>query len=69
MLDIDVDKCCITHYPAEVLGRQAEPIESIDDTIRRLVEKMTEIMLKHKGIDCEFLSYRLPARLKTSKFI
>jgi len=47
---IDIEKCQITHYPAEVLGRQARPIEKIDDNIRQLVEKMTDIMLKHKGI-------------------
>ena len=47
---IDVDKCGITHYPAGVLGKPAEPVEKIDGDIRRLVEKMTEIMLENKGI-------------------
>lgn len=47
---IDIDKCRITHYPASVLGKRAEPIEKIDDDIRRFVEKMTEIMLKNKGV-------------------
>ncbi|MFC1738702.1 peptide deformylase [Planctomycetota bacterium] len=47
---IDVEKIDITHYPAEVLGESAEPVEEIDDNIRRLVEKMTGIMLKHKGV-------------------
>ena len=50
MPDIDIDKCCITHYPAEVLGKPAETIDDIDDNIRRLVEKMTQIMIEHKGI-------------------
>jgi len=49
-LNIDIEKCRITHYPADVLGRSAEPIEKIDDNIHQLVKKMTEIMLKHKGI-------------------
>jgi peptide deformylase len=47
---IDVDKCRITHYPARVLREQAQPVEKIDDTIRRLVEKMTDIMLANKGM-------------------
>lgn len=50
MSDIDADNCQITHYPAEVLRAPAEPIEEIDDNIRRLAEKMIEIMLETKGI-------------------
>jgi len=50
MQKIDVDNCHITHYPAAVLGRRAEPVETIDDNIHRLVEKMTDIMIKNKGI-------------------
>jgi len=47
---IDVEKCKITHYPAGVLGRPAEPVAEIDETIHRLVAKMTEIMLTNKGM-------------------
>jgi peptide deformylase len=47
---IDVEKCHITHYPQQVLARRAKPVEEINDNIRRLVEKMTDIMLKNKGI-------------------
>ncbi|MHC4740531.1 MAG: peptide deformylase [Planctomycetota bacterium] len=47
---IDVDKCRITHYPASVLGKRAEPVEEIDDNIRQLVEKMIKIMQENKGI-------------------
>jgi peptide deformylase len=47
---IDIDKCQITHYPADVLGRRAEPVDKIDDNINRLVDKMTDIMLKNKGV-------------------
>ncbi len=50
MADMDTEKCRIRHYPAEVLAKPAEPIEKIDDDIRRLVEKMTDIMLANKGI-------------------
>ena len=50
MSDIDIEKCRITHYPAEVLAESAKPIKKIDDNTRQLVEKMTEIMLQQKGI-------------------
>jgi len=50
MGQIDVDKCKITCYPAGVLGKPAEPVGEIDETIRRLVEKMTDIMLANKGM-------------------
>jgi peptide deformylase len=47
---IDVDKCTITRYPAAVLGQPAAPVEKIDETIRRLVEKMTDIMIEKQGL-------------------
>ena len=60
---IDVEKINITHYPAEVLGRVAEPVEEIDDNIRRLVEKMTAIMFKHKGVGLAAPQVGIPLRL------
>jgi len=50
MAQIDVDKCKITYYPAGVLRGAAKPVEKIDDSIRRLVERMTDIMIEHRGI-------------------
>jgi peptide deformylase len=60
---IDIDKCQITHYPAEVLAERAQPVEKIDDNIRRLVEKMTDIMLKNKGIGLAAPQAGVPLRL------
>jgi peptide deformylase len=60
---IDVDKCRITHYPAEVLAKAASPIEKIDDNIRQLVKKMTELMLKNKGIGLAAPQVGVPLRL------
>ena len=60
---IDIEKCCITHYPAEVLGRPAQPVEKIDDNIRRLVEKMTDIMLENKGVGLAAPQVAVPLRL------
>ena len=47
---IDIEKCKITHYPAEVLGQPAEAIEEITDDIRKLAEKMVDIMLEQEGV-------------------
>lgn len=32
------------------MGKRAEPVERVNDNIRRFVRKMTEIMLKNKGV-------------------
>lgn len=50
MSDTDIEKCKITHYPAEVLAEAARPVGEIDDNIRRLVDKMTDIMFQLKGV-------------------
>lgn len=47
---MDIEKCRITHYPADVLAGPAEPIKEINDDIRRLADKMVEIMLENKGV-------------------
>jgi peptide deformylase len=60
---IDIDKCQITHYPADVLGRRAEPVDKIDDNINRLVDKMTDIMLKNKGVGLAAPQAGVPLRL------
>jgi peptide deformylase len=60
---VDIEKCRITHYPAEVLAGAAEPVEKIDDNIHRLTEKMTEIMLEHKGIGLAAPQAGVPLRI------
>jgi peptide deformylase len=60
---MNYDNCKITHYPAEVLAGPAKPVEKIDDSIRRLVEKMTDIMLEHKGIGLAAPQAGVPLRL------
>jgi peptide deformylase len=50
MGQIDIDKCEMTRFPAPVLRGKAAPVEKIDDSIRRLVEKMTDLMIEYKGI-------------------
>ena len=46
----DFDNCCMTKYPAPVLRKKAVPIEAIDDSIRRLVDRMKDIMVENKGV-------------------
>ena len=47
---VDVNKCRMTRYPAKVLAKPAKPVEHIDEDVRLLVQKMADIMFKHKGI-------------------
>jgi len=63
MSDINLDKCQITHYPADVLAGRAKPVEKIDDNIRRLVEKMKDIMLENKGVGLAAPQAGMPLRL------
>jgi peptide deformylase len=60
---IDVDKCRLTRYPAQVLAGRAQPVQTIDDSIRKLVEKMTDIMLEHKGVGLAAPQAGVPLRL------
>jgi peptide deformylase len=60
---INIDKCQITHYPADVLAQPAKPVEKIDDDIRQLVEKMTEIMRANKGVGFAAPQAGVPLRL------
>ena len=47
---VDIDKGCITHFPTPVLSQRAKPVEKIDDNIKKLAEKMIDIMLASGGI-------------------
>jgi peptide deformylase len=60
---VDINKCRITHYPADVLAGRAEPVEKIDDSIRQLVQKMTDIMLENKGVGLAAPQAGVPLRL------
>lgn len=60
---VNIDKCRITHYPNKVLAGPAKPVEKIDDNIRRLVEKMTDIMLENKGVGLAAPQAGVPLRL------
>lgn len=42
--------CKMTRFPEPVLGKKARPIETIDDSIRALAERMADLMVEHKGV-------------------
>jgi peptide deformylase len=60
---VDIEKCRITHYPAAVLAEAAKTVEKIDDNIRQLTEKMTQIMLEQKGIGLAAPQAGVPLRI------
>jgi peptide deformylase len=57
------DKCKITRYPEKVLSGKAKPVEEINDDIRKLVEKMTDLMIEHKGVGFAAPQAGVPLRL------
>ena len=59
----DIEKCRITYYPADVLAKETKPVEKIDDNICQLVEKMTDVMLKNKGVGLAAPQIGVPLRL------
>lgn len=60
---IDIEKCQLTHYPADVLAGPASSVEEIDGNIRRLVEKMIDVMFKNKGVGLAAPQIGVPLRL------
>ena len=60
---MDPDKCTVTHYPDRVLANKAQAVEGINDEIRRLVEKMTDVMIARKGVGLAAPQVGVPLRL------
>lgn len=50
MAKLEIDKCRMTRFPAPVLAQVAEPVEEITDDIRKLADKMIDIMVEQKGV-------------------
>jgi peptide deformylase len=44
------EKSDVTHYPAAVLAKAAKPVEKIDESIKQLIDKMTDLMIEKKGV-------------------
>jgi len=62
-MTIDIEKCHITHYPAQVLGVPSQPVDKIDDNIRRLVDRMIDLMVELKGVGFAAPQAGVPLRL------
>ena len=63
MAEINVEKCHITHYPSKVLAEPSKPVEKIDDSIRKLVDKMTDLMIELKGVGFAAPQAGVPLRM------
>jgi peptide deformylase len=46
----DFSKCALTRFPAPVLDRCAKPIAEINEDIRRLADRMIDIMVETEGV-------------------
>jgi peptide deformylase len=46
----DYSECCLTKYPTPVLMEKALPVTEINDDIRKLAERMIDIMVEAKGV-------------------
>ena len=60
---VEIEKCKMTHYPADVLAEPAGAVEKIDDNIRQLIKKMTDVMLENGGIGLAAPQIGVPLRL------
>jgi peptide deformylase len=60
---IDIEKCRLMHYPADVLAGPTSPVEEIDDDIHRLVEKMIDVMFRNRGVGLAAPQIGVPLRL------
>jgi len=60
---VNPESCQLTRYPAPVLAGAAEPVAEIDDNIRRLAEKMIDIMLDNKGLGLAGPQAGVPLRI------
>lgn len=63
IMNIDIKNCKITHYPSKVLSSPAQPIEEITDDIRKLADKMIDIMVEQKGIGLAGPQAGVPLRI------
>ena len=55
----------ILHYPDPRLRNRAEPVETVDDTVRRLIDDMFETMYDAPGIGLAAIQVNVPLRVVT----
>jgi peptide deformylase len=59
----DFENCKIAHIPAPVLAEPSKPIEKIDDSIIKLVDKMADLMVEKKGVGFAAPQAGVPLRI------
>jgi peptide deformylase len=62
----DLDTLRIVHYPHPALKKTAEPVTEFGDHIRRLAERMLELMRQDEGVGLAAPQVGLPLRLFVS---
>ncbi|HMN97187.1 MAG TPA: peptide deformylase [Phycisphaerales bacterium] len=62
-MSVDPSKLRILAYPAEALRRTAAPVAAIDETVRRVAERMIELMHEADGVGLAAPQVGLPWRL------
>lgn len=60
---LEPHQLALEYYPAPILRVNAKPIESVDDSIRALVDRMLELMAEHEGIGLAAPQVGLPLRM------
>ena len=60
---VDFKKCRMTFYPSQVLAKPSKPVEKIDEDIRKLADRMIDIMIERKGIGFAAPQVGIPLRL------
>lgn len=60
---VDIDTLGLVYYPDPRLRQACQPIDRVDEHIRRLIGKMVEIMFAAKGVGLAGPQVGVPARL------
>ncbi len=60
---VDIKKCEMTYYPSPVLTGPSKPVEKIDDNIRKLIDRMIDLMIEKKGVGFAAPQAGIPLRL------
>jgi peptide deformylase len=60
---MDVSKLKITRYPAPVLAEETKPVTEFNDDLRRLADKMLDIMVETKGVGLAGPQAGVPLRI------
>jgi len=60
---INLRRLRVVHYPHPVLRTPAEPVETIDDEVRAVADRMIELMIEHDGVGLAAPQVGLPWRM------